>query len=78
MKLSPKTRVGELLDAYPFLLDFLPDYNKHFEKLLNPVARATIAKVATLEMAAQNNNLDLKRFLEDLRTAILETRAKSL
>lgn len=78
MKLSPKTRVGELLDAYPFLLDFLPDYNKHFEKLLNPVARATIAKVATLEMAAQNNNLDLKRFLEDLRTAILENTGEEL
>lgn len=72
MKLSPKTRVGTLLDAYPFLEEFLPRYNPHFEKLLNPVARSTIAKVATLEMAAANNNIDIGKFLKDLRDAVKE------
>jgi len=70
MLLSPKTRVAELLKAFPFLEEFLPRYNPKFKKLLNPVARKTIGKIATLQMAASNADIEVTRFIADLRDAI--------
>ncbi|TKJ43662.1 hypothetical protein CEE36_02970 [candidate division TA06 bacterium B3_TA06] len=70
MLLSPKTRIAELLKAFPFLEEFLPRYNPKFKKLLNPVARKTIGKIATLQMAASNADIEVTRFIADLRDAI--------
>ena len=47
--ISPKTKVGELLDAYPELEQLLMAMSPAFEKLKNPVLRRTVAKVATLQ-----------------------------
>ncbi len=70
MLLSPKTKVEELIKTYPFMEKFLPAYNSHFEKLFNPKARATIGKIATLQMAAINASLDINVFISDLKQAI--------
>ena len=47
--ISPKTKVGELLDAYPELENVLMAMSPAFEKLKNPILRKTVAKVATLQ-----------------------------
>ena len=47
--ISPKTKVGELLDAYPELEPVLMAMSPAFEKLKNPVLRKTVARVATLQ-----------------------------
>lgn len=74
MLLSPKTRVEDLLKTYPFLEEFLPRYNPHFAKLLNPetrnTTRNTIGKILTLEMAASNADVELSVFIQDLKDAI--------
>jgi len=70
MLLSPKTRVEDLLKTYPFLEEFLPRYNPHFEKLLNPEARNTIGKIATLEMAASSADIEVAGFILALKEAI--------
>ena len=50
--ISPKTKVLQLLEAYPALEDLLIDYVPAFRKLKNPVLRNTVAKIATLQQAA--------------------------
>jgi hypothetical protein len=70
MQLSPKTRIGELIKTYPFLLDYLAGYAPEFEKLRNPILRNTFGRVATLKMAATMGKVPLDRLLEDLRQTI--------
>jgi len=70
MLLSPKTKVAALLEAYPFLEEFLPRYNPEFKKLLDPEVRGTIGKIATLEMAASDADIEVTRFIADLQDAI--------
>ena len=41
MKLTPDTNVHELLDEYPFLLDFLAGYNPKFSILKSKVMRVS-------------------------------------
>lgn len=45
--ITPKTRVGELLEKYPELEETLMELAPAFQKLKNPVIRRTIGKVAT-------------------------------
>ena len=50
--ISPKTKVGELLDAYPQMEGVLLDLSPAFAKLKNPILRKTVARIATLQRAA--------------------------
>jgi uncharacterized protein len=70
VQLTRKTRVLDLLTRYPFLLDYLTEYAPEFRKLRNPVLRATLGRIATLETAASLGKVPLDRLLADLRGAI--------
>jgi DUF438 domain-containing protein len=72
MHLSEKTRIGELLKTYPFLLDYLAGYTPEFEKLRNPILRNTFGRIATLKMASSMGKVPLDKLLEDLRRTIEE------
>ena len=50
--IAPKTKVAELIDAYPQLEGVLIDYVPAFEKLRNPLLRRTVARITTLQQAA--------------------------
>jgi hypothetical protein len=67
--ITPKTRVGELLDAYPFLEEVLLDISPVFSKLKNPVLRKTVAKVASLQQAAIVGGMPVEELVNRLRTA---------
>lgn len=67
--ISPKTRVGELLDAYSTLEQVLLDMSPVFAKLKNPVLRRTVAKVATLQQAAVIGNMPVEDLVNRLRLA---------
>lgn len=47
--ITPKTRVGDLLEVYPSLEPVLMDLAPVFKKLQNPVLRRTVGKVAGQE-----------------------------
>ncbi|MEW6185830.1 MAG: DUF438 domain-containing protein [Thermodesulfobacteriota bacterium] len=64
MQLSPKTKVDELLSAYPFLKDFLIQLNPHFKALDNPLVRKTLGRVATLSKAAMIGGMDLDTLMK--------------
>ena len=65
--ISPKTKVGELLEAYPFLEPVLISMSPAFEKLRNPVLRKTVARVATLQQVSVVGGVNLEVLIRKLR-----------
>jgi Domain of unknown function (DUF1858) len=72
MEISEKTKIDDLLNRYPFLLDFFIRKSSHFKNLKNPIMRKTLGKVATLSRAAAMGKLDLNDLLRDLAHEIQE------
>ncbi|MHC4777066.1 MAG: DUF438 domain-containing protein [Planctomycetota bacterium] len=70
MELSAKTKIHGLLEAYPFLEGFLVAYNPKFKKLKSAVLRATVGRIASLELVASIGEVDLARLLTDLAAEI--------
>ena len=68
--ITPKTRVAELVDAYPHLEQLLVDYVPAFEKLRNPVLRRTVARVTTLQQAAAIGGANVKDLINHLRKEV--------
>ena len=65
--ITPKTKVGELLDAYPQLEGLLIEMSPAFAKLKNPVLRKTVARVASLQQAALIGGLKVDELVNRLR-----------
>jgi hypothetical protein len=61
MTIGAKTKLDELLKAYPFLLDFLAGWSPSFAKLRNPLLRNTVGKLATLEQVAAMGEMPIDR-----------------
>ncbi|HEC42631.1 MAG TPA: DUF1858 domain-containing protein [Bacteroides sp.] len=68
--ITPKTKVGELLDAYPELEPVLMSLAPAFKKLKNPVLRKTIGKVATLQQAASLGGIPVTEIINTLRAEV--------
>ncbi|MDP1989671.1 MAG: DUF438 domain-containing protein [Syntrophales bacterium] len=67
MEITPKTNVVALIEAYPFLEEFLISLSDKFKLLRNPVMRNTVGKVATLEQAAVMGGLSVDDMVARLR-----------
>jgi uncharacterized protein (DUF2249 family) len=67
LHITPKTKVYELLQAYPELEDTLIEMAPVFKKLKNPVLRRTIARVTTLQQAAQVGEIQVHELVNALR-----------
>lgn len=68
--ITPKTKVGELLEIYPQLEEVLFELAPAFKKLKNPLLRKTVGKVATLQQAAAVGNLPISEIINSLRMAV--------
>ena len=68
--ITPKTKVLQLLEAYPQLEDVLIEYAPAFKKLKNPILRNTVAKIATLQHAASVGNVKLEDLINRLRKEV--------
>jgi hypothetical protein len=68
--ITPKTKVLQLIEAYPQLEEVLIGYVPAFEKLKNPVLRKTVARVATLQQAAAIGNVKVEELINVLRKAV--------
>jgi hypothetical protein len=69
LEITPLTRIGELLDAFPDLEDVLIGLAPAFAKLKNPILRRTVAKVATVQKAASIAGIDVREMVATLRRA---------
>ncbi len=70
MNPTPETTIHELLEAHPYLTDWLAAYAPEFKKLKNPVLYNTVARVATIEAAASMADTGVETLLSDIRTEI--------
>lgn len=70
LMITPKTKVGELLDTYPQLENVLIEMVPTFKKLKNPVLRRTIARVTSLQQAAIVGGIGLDKIINTLRKEI--------
>jgi DUF438 domain-containing protein len=70
MELSGKTKIDDLLKAYPFLMDFFIDRSPKFKMLQSTVMRKTVGKVAPLSHVAHIGAIDLDLLLSEIASEI--------
>ena len=68
--ITPKTKVLQLLDAFPQLEEILIGIVPAFKKLKNPVLRRTVAKVTTLQQAAAIGSIKVEDLINRLRREV--------
>jgi len=68
--ITPKTKVLQLLEAYPQLEDTLIAIVPAFRKLKNPLLRKTVARVATLQQAAAVGGVRTEELINRLRREV--------
>lgn len=68
--ISPKTKVLQLLEAYPQLEETLIRHIPTFKKLKNPFLRKTIARITTLQQAAGIGNIEVGDLINLLRKEV--------
>lgn len=76
--ITPKTKVYDLLEAYPQLEEVLIGEAPQFKKLKNPVLRKTIARVTTLAQAAVVGGLKVEELISKLRKEVGQEEVESL
>jgi uncharacterized protein (DUF2249 family) len=68
--ITPKTKIYDLLEAYPELEDVLISLAPEFKKLKNPVLRKTIARIANISQAATIGGLNVEQMVNQLREKV--------
>jgi hypothetical protein len=68
--ITPKTKIYDLLEAYPQLEKMLIEYAPQFEKLKNPVLRKTITKITNLGQAAIIGGIKVEELVNTLRAEV--------
>jgi hypothetical protein len=65
--ITPKTKIYDLLEAYPQLEETLIGLAPEFKKLKNPVLRKTIARITNIGQAAIVGGLNVEKMVNALR-----------
>jgi hypothetical protein len=68
--ITPKTKIYDLLEAYPELEDTLIASAPELKRLKNPVLRKTIARVTNISQAAVIANLNVEELVNKLREKV--------
>ncbi len=71
-EITPQTTIHELLETFPFLVDFLAGYNPKFGLLRNAAMRATMGRVATLDKVAGIGEIPVDKLMQDLAARIAQ------
>ena len=72
MDLNANTKIDDLLQEYPFLMEYLVSRSPKFKLLESAVMRKTMGKVATLAQAASIGGIDPGQLLKDIAAEIKE------
>lgn len=68
--ITPKTKIYDLLEAYPQVEEVLIGAAPQFKKLKNPVLRKTIAKITTIAQAAIVGGINVEVLVNLLRDEV--------
>ena len=66
MDLNANTKIDDLLQSYPFLMEYLVSRSPKFKLLESAVMRKTVGKVATVAQAAVIGGIDPGKLIDDL------------
>ncbi len=78
MEISLQTKIGHLLDDYPFLLEYLIKKSPKYSKLKNPLLRKTVAQFASIAKAASLGNLPPQELLVGIAAEIYKNSGESV
>jgi uncharacterized protein (DUF2249 family) len=67
---TPDTKISELLQAYPEMIEVLARFNKHFELLRRPALRKLMTPLVTIAKAARTAQVDVNEMLAEIYRAI--------
>jgi uncharacterized protein len=70
MVLNGQTKLAELLQAYPFLLEFFINRSPKFSMLKSAVLRRTVGKVAPLSHIAEKGEIELDQLISEIAAAV--------
>jgi len=65
--ITPKTKIYDLLEAFPELEEILISSAPEFKKLKNPILRKTIARITNISQAATIGGLNVEELVNKLR-----------
>jgi hypothetical protein len=68
--ITPKSKIFDILEAFPELEEVLINYVPEFEKIKNPVLRRTVGKVASLQQAANIGGVPVAELVNHLRCTV--------
>lgn len=68
--ITPRTKIYDLIEAYPQLEEVLISLAPEFRKLKNPVLRKTIARIANIGQAAVIGGLNVEEMVNKLRAQV--------
>jgi uncharacterized protein (DUF2249 family) len=72
MKITPQTKIIDIIRLHPEVIEVLASYNSRFELLKNPIMRKTFARVATVKHASKVAGVNLTELVKLLNNAIGE------
>jgi uncharacterized protein len=76
--LGSTTSLHQLVERYPFLLEFLAAYNKKFGLLQNPIMRATVGRAATLGRVAEMGGIPVEDLIRDIAAEVRDRTGDAL
>ena len=76
--ITPKTKIFDLLEAFPELEKVLIGLAPQFKKLKNPVLRKTVTKITNLNQAATIGGLKVEDLVNKLRDEVGQSIADTL
>lgn len=68
--ITPKSKIFDILEAYPELEDVLVGYVPEFVKIKDPLLRRTVGKIATLQQAASIGAVPVAELVNHLRAQV--------
>ncbi|HPD56319.1 MAG TPA: DUF438 domain-containing protein [Smithellaceae bacterium] len=78
MKIGKQTKISDLLEKYPFLIEEMEKINNHFALLKNKAARMTMAKIATVSMASKAAGLSAAELMNAIKKIVAEHGVETL
>ncbi len=70
LNIDGSTKIGELMEKYPFLLDHLTDISPNYSKLKDPEMMQQMGQIATLEMISRMGGVELHDLIRALSSRI--------
>ena len=68
--LTENTVIGEIIDKYPYIKEFMPTLSPTYKKLLDPIQYMIMSKVATLDMIAMRGGFPVEEIIEKISEKI--------